>query len=209
VSRILIVDDEAELRQSIWHIVSRLGHETVLAGSGEEALDALRTQHIDLIVTDPPYPAKFAPLWVDLGQMAMRLLRPGGILLALCGKIELLDRMDKLAGCGLHYGWMYVEPLPGSAHFTLAPHPRTAIGLSKDRRQLLLVVADGRREGVPGLTLSDLAALMVEVGTCTAVNLDGGGSSALWLRDRIVNQPSDGVERKVANHLGVVEVGRP
>jgi exopolysaccharide biosynthesis protein len=102
-----------------------------------------------------------------------------------------------------------VEPLPGSAHFTLAPHPRTAVGLSKDRRRMLLVVADGRRESVPGLTLPELAALLVEMGACTAVNLDGGGSSALWLRDRIVNQPSDGVERKVANHLGVVAAGRP
>jgi len=108
-------------------------------------------------------------------------------------------------------GWpMVVEhcapaaQLPGSDHFTRAPHPRSAIGLSKDRRQLLLVVADGRREAVPGLTLPELATLMVELGACTAVNLDGGGSSALWLRDRIVNLPSDGVERKVANHLGVV-----
>jgi len=65
-------------------------------------------------------------------------------------------------------------------------------------------VADGRREGVPGLTLPELAALMVELGACTAVNLDGGGSTALWLRERIINQPSDGVERKVANHLGVI-----
>jgi exopolysaccharide biosynthesis protein len=101
-----------------------------------------------------------------------------------------------------------VATLPGSAHFTLAPHPRTAAGLSKDRRELLLVVADGRREGVPGLTLPELAALLVEVGACTALNLDGGGSSALWLRDRIVNQPSDGLERKVANHLGVAEARR-
>jgi exopolysaccharide biosynthesis protein len=101
-----------------------------------------------------------------------------------------------------------VAALPGSAHFTLAPHPRTAVGLSRDRRRLLLVVADGRREGVPGLTLPELAALLVEAGACTAVNLDGGGSSALWLRDRIVNQPSDGAERPVANHLGVVEAGR-
>jgi exopolysaccharide biosynthesis protein len=100
-----------------------------------------------------------------------------------------------------------VPKLPGSDHFTNAPHPRTAVGLSADRRQLLLVVADGRRDGVPGLTLPELAALLVEMGACTALNLDGGGSSALWLRDRIVNQPSDGVERKVANHLGVV-VGR-
>jgi exopolysaccharide biosynthesis protein len=101
-----------------------------------------------------------------------------------------------------------VAALPGSPYFTLAPHPRTAVGLSRDRRTLLLFVADGRREGVPGLTLPELAALMVEAGACTALNLDGGGSSALWLRDRIVNQPSDGFERKVANHLGVVEVRR-
>ena len=101
-----------------------------------------------------------------------------------------------------------VTALPGSPHFTLAPHPRTAVGLSKDRRGLLFLVADGRRDGVPGLTLPELAALLVEVGACTALNLDGGGSSALWLRDRIVNRPSDGFERKVANHLGVVEVRR-
>ena len=53
----------------------------------------------------------------------------------------------------------------------------------------------------PASTLPELAALMVELGACTALNLDGGGSSALWLRDRIVNRPSDAVERKVANHL--------
>lgn len=102
-----------------------------------------------------------------------------------------------------------VTNLPGSDHFTNAPHPRTAVGLSADERQLLLVVADGRRDGVPGVTLPELAALMVEVGACTALNLDGGGSSALWLRDRIVNQPSDGVERRVANHLGVIVEHQP
>jgi exopolysaccharide biosynthesis protein len=110
-------------------------------------------------------------------------------------------------------GWpMVVEnctpaaKLPGSDHFTNAPHPRTAVGLSADRRSLLLLVADGRREGVPGPTLPELAALLVDVGACTALNLDGGGSSALWLDDRIVNRPSDLVERPVANHLAVVPV---
>ena len=52
--------------------------------------------------------------------------------------------------------------------------------------------------------MPELAALLVEVGACTAVNLDGGGSSALWLSGRIVNRPSDLVERPVANHLAVV-----
>jgi len=102
-----------------------------------------------------------------------------------------------------------VDRLPGSDHFTLAPHPRTAVGLSADRRMLYLVVADGRREGVPGLTLPELARLMDDLGACTAVNLDGGGSSAMWVRDRIVNQPSDLIERPVANHLAVLVVTEP
>ena len=102
-----------------------------------------------------------------------------------------------------------VDRLPGSDHFTRAPHPRTAVGLSADRQLLYLVVADGRREGVPGLTLPELARLMDDLGACTAVNLDGGGSSAMWVRDRIVNQPSDLIERPVANHLAVLVVTEP
>lgn len=102
-----------------------------------------------------------------------------------------------------------VERLPGSDHFTRAPHPRTAVGLSADQQQLYLVVADGRREGVPGLTLPELARLLDDLGACTAVNLDGGGSSAMWVRDRIVNQPSDLIERPVANHLAVRVVTEP
>ena len=102
-----------------------------------------------------------------------------------------------------------VASLPGSDHFTHAPHPRTAVGLSADGQQLYFVVADGRREGVPGLTLPELARFMTELGACTALNLDGGGSSAMWVRDRVVNQPSDLVERPVANHLGVVSAQPP
>ncbi|HUP50431.1 MAG TPA: phosphodiester glycosidase family protein [Thermoanaerobaculia bacterium] len=98
--------------------------------------------------------------------------------------------------------------LPGPERFTRAPHPRTAVGFSRDRRTLYLVVADGRRPGVPGLTLPELAAWMRRtLRVCSALNLDGGGSSAMWVRDRIVNQPSDGVERRVANHLAVVPAG--
>lgn len=95
--------------------------------------------------------------------------------------------------------------LPGSDRFTRAPHPRTAVGLSRDRRRFYLVVADGRREGVPGLTLEELGRFMdEELDVCTALNLDGGGSSAMWVAGCIVNVPSDGKERVVANHIGVV-----
>ena len=95
--------------------------------------------------------------------------------------------------------------LPGSDAFTRSPHPRTAVGLSEDGTTLYLVVADGRREGVPGLTLARLARFMAEeLGACAAMNLDGGGSSAMWVGEELVNRPSDKAERRVADHLAVV-----
>jgi exopolysaccharide biosynthesis protein len=98
--------------------------------------------------------------------------------------------------------------LPGSDSFTRAPHPRTAVGVSEDGTTMYFVVADGRREGVPGLTLAKLARFMKdELGACAALNLDGGGSSAMWVGDAIVNQPSDKKERRVADHLAVIRAG--
>jgi len=110
----------------------------------------------------------------------------------------------------LNKGCAPLAKLPGSDHFTLAPHPRTAVGLSKNGKTMYIVVADGRREGVPGMTLPELAAFMDELGACVAMNLDGGGSSAMWLdvegepKGKLVNRVSDGVERNVGNHLAVV-----
>lgn len=132
------------------------------------------------------------------------------------GKARIFPRREPLRApepwmTGAVSGWPAIvadcdplDRLPGSDHFSRAPHPRTAVGLSADGRELFLVVADGRREGTPGLTLPELAQLMDEMGACSAVNLDGGGSSAMWIIDRIVNRPSDGVERPVVNHLAVV-----
>jgi exopolysaccharide biosynthesis protein len=95
--------------------------------------------------------------------------------------------------------------LPGSDSFTRTPHARTAAGLSEDGKTLYLLVADGSREKVLGLTLARLAAFMRdELGVCEAINLDGGGSTAMWVDDAIVTKPSDGSERRVANHLAVI-----
>lgn len=103
------------------------------------------------------------------------------------------------------------EQLPGSDHFTRAPHPRTAVGLTADGKTLYLVVADGRREGVPGPTLAELGTFMKEnLGVCSALNLDGGGSTEMVVEGEIVNVPSDGNERVVANHIAVVSAsGQP
>ena len=97
------------------------------------------------------------------------------------------------------------KELPGSDVFTRSPQPRSAVGVSKDGTKMYFVVADGRRKDVPGLTLAELGSFMAEeLGACSGMNLDGGGSSAMWVSDKIVNQPADGVERRVGDHLAVI-----
>ena len=98
--------------------------------------------------------------------------------------------------------------LPGSDGFTRSPHARTAAGITKDGETLYLVVADGRRKEVPGVTLGQLGAWMADkLQVCSAINLDGGGSSTMWVTDHVVNQPSDGAERRVGDHIAVVPAG--
>ncbi len=83
-------------------------------------------------------------------------------------------------------------------------HPRTAVGLAADRHTLVLAVIDGRRRHHPGMTSNEMIPLLEEFAVSDAINLDGGGSSALYIASEggIVNQPSDGHERTVLNHLG-------
>lgn len=84
-------------------------------------------------------------------------------------------------------------------------HPRTAIGATPGGQHLVLAVIDGRRNGLPGMTSLEMIPLMEEFGVSDAINLDGGGSSELYIgrEGGIVNRPSDGYERAVMNHLGI------
>lgn len=82
--------------------------------------------------------------------------------------------------------------------------PRTAVGLTADN-QLLMVTVNGRKRDVSiGMTLTELAELMIDLGAVDAMNLDGGGSATLVVRDRVLNLPSDGAERPVASALLVL-----
>ncbi|HEU5055866.1 MAG TPA: phosphodiester glycosidase family protein [Kofleriaceae bacterium] len=87
-------------------------------------------------------------------------------------------------------------------------HPRTAVGLSADRRTLIVAVVDGRATSRIGMTCDELSALLREMGADDGMNLDGGGSSTMWLAGAgVVNVPSDGSQRTVGNHLGVHATG--
>lgn len=95
-------------------------------------------------------------------------------------------------------------PDPSGSTLCTTRNPRTAIGLSQDKATLYLVVVDGRSTASVGMKCSELGALLQGLGAYTALNLDGGGSSAMYLAGTgIVNAPSDGTQRVVANHLAV------
>ena len=84
-----------------------------------------------------------------------------------------------------------------------ARHPRTAIGVTSTGR-ILMVVVDGRRKGSKGVTLVKLAKVMRDLGAVDALNLDGGGSSTMVVRGKVMNVPSDGRERKVSSAILVL-----
>ena len=85
-------------------------------------------------------------------------------------------------------------------------HPRTAVGQRADGR-IVLLVADGRSNASAGLTMNQLAKAMVHYGAERAMALDGGGSTGLAFNGSVLNRPSDGHERALANSLQLVYIG--
>jgi hypothetical protein len=88
--------------------------------------------------------------------------------------------------------------------FSRARHPRSALGISRDSATLYLVAVDGRQQASVGMTLEELAEAMIALGAYEAMNFDGGGSTALVVRDSVVNTPSDtSGERAVGNVVAI------
>lgn len=87
-------------------------------------------------------------------------------------------------------------------------HSRSAVGISKDKKQLILMVVDGRSHSI-GATQLEMASLLLEYGAYDAMHLDGGGSSTMVGRQlgqsniNLYNTPSDGSQRRVVNALGI------
>lgn len=88
--------------------------------------------------------------------------------------------------------------------FTDARHPRTVIGVDR-YRQVWLITVDGRLPGFSiGMTFSDLQRLCDRLELTNALNLDGGGSTTMVVRDQVVNRPSDpGGSRPVSDAIVV------
>ncbi|WP_053955319.1 phosphodiester glycosidase family protein [Inediibacterium massiliense] len=88
--------------------------------------------------------------------------------------------------------------------------PRTALGISQDKKEAFIVTIDGRVGSYTGVTQEELAQIMISLGAYDAINLDGGGSTDMVLRPlgeenkKVINNLSEGVERRVMNGVGVV-----
>jgi exopolysaccharide biosynthesis protein len=94
------------------------------------------------------------------------------------------------------------EQEKASKSFVETRHPRTAVAKMKDGK-FLMVTVDGRQPGVSvGMNLYELAEYLHSLGAVDAMNLDGGGSTTMFLDGKVVNTPSDKEgERKVGDAI--------
>lgn len=94
------------------------------------------------------------------------------------------------------------------SHTISGLQPRSAVGLDVEGKVITLVAVDGRRTSAKGMTMTQLGYLMKELGCYNAMNLDGGGSTLMALKDEdghiVANNPSDNYKRPVTNSIGIV-----
>lgn len=98
-------------------------------------------------------------------------------------------------------------------HNVSGNHPRTAIGTNDDGSVVYFLTVDGRQTSSRGVSLSELADICLEMGMKNAMNLDGGGSTAMVAKSLsnpslgYVNSPSE--KRKVINSVAITSSAKP
>jgi Phosphodiester glycosidase len=174
-----------------------------------------------------PHGPPLGELWIGGRRIATeRVLDPyAGARAAICvdeGAIHIGPRAElppRPAGHLLQAGPMLVrdgaplydphdpEGFVASAHqfdsdITSGRHPRAALGTSDE--ELIALVSDGRRTGIDvGLTLAELAELIADLGARQAINLDGGGSTALIHHGHLLNRPYDAQDQPSSSSRAV------
>ncbi len=146
----------------------------------------------------PPWmgTASVGPVGITVGWRVDRASGDGATV-AVGGDPDLIDE-------GARVGDLTVGARPS---FAAARHPRSAVGYDLDAGVVWLAAVDGRQPPHSvGMSLPELASLFEALGVEEALNLDGGGSTALVVGSGPVNRPSDTMgERPVANALALVQ----
>ncbi|MBI2427424.1 MAG: phosphodiester glycosidase family protein [Ignavibacteriales bacterium] len=118
--------------------------------------------------------------------------------------VQLISGNGHLIKNGVAYPALGDYDQSGSG-FNDVRHPRTFLGINEDTTKVYLCTVDGRQATSLGMTFTEMANFLVALGLKDAFNLDGGGSTTMVVRGKVVNAPSDpGGERSVANTLQVI-----
>ena len=83
-------------------------------------------------------------------------------------------------------------------------NPRTAIGYTA-HNEFIMVTVDGREHASVGMTLGELARMMKGFGCINAMNLDGGGSTVMYVQGKVVNNPAQKGGIPISNALTISE----
>ena len=120
---------------------------------------------------------------------------------------------NALSGYGMIVDSGVYQPIENPPEHSDQLHPRTALALNEDEDELLFILVDGRQPNISeGITIPELAQIIIDAGGYNALNLDGGGSVTLTIENehgeaQLLNTPVSadviGRERPIANHLGI------
>ena len=187
------------------------GTELILAGGSDDACQPLRaashlTAKVREVKTGGNSPLRPGTMVLSLGPKLMARLPAIGA----GAQLEIFtDTVPSLAGVETAIGGGPTLVRDGQAmHWSgiNVRTPRAAIGWNQ--KQFFLVEVDGRQKSSAGMSFPEFANYLVKLGCENALNLDGGGSSTLWVQGKVVNSPSEGRERSSANAVVIVQQPR-
>lgn len=164
-------------------------------------------RHDSVINTTRPPPEKWA-VADSILNAAIVLHRDSGMLIEYARTEQFYEKSDReyfvLVSGPLLIRDSIPQKLPDMS-FTSKRHPRTCLGITGE--SLIFITIDGRSEMAAGMNLMEVQDFLLSLGCLDAINLDGGGSTSMWIKGRgIVNEPSDKTgERPVANSLLILK----
>ena len=101
-------------------------------------------------------------------------------------------------------GQIYVDVTAQKLGSITGKNPRTAIGYTANN-EFIMVTVDGREHASVGMTLGELARMMKGFGCINAMNLDGGGSTVMYVQGKVVNSPAQKGGIPISNALTISE----
>ena len=157
-------------------------------GDFREVLADIPDGSVDLILTDPPYPAEFLPLWSDLAVFARRVLSPSGMLAAMSGQTHLPEVYRRL-GEHLTYRWTMAYLMSGAANVVHARRvstmwkPVLIYGASDHRLHDVATSKAADKEyhgwGQSESGMYDLLSLLADPGALVCDPFLGGGTTGV------------------------------